>query len=74
MRDDEFVARLIEYLDMPGGEDPYPYDANPYPADLRDARFDALCVLYLETDEAQRAQIAATFASTEGKSRLRTLR
>src|ERR687895_664115 len=62
MRDYEFEARLIERLDMPGEGEPYPYDANPYPADPRDARFDALCALYLEADVAQRAQIAATFA------------
>jgi hypothetical protein len=62
MRDDEFETRLIEWLDMPGEGDPYPYYADPYPADPRDARFDALCSLYLEADEAQRAQIPALFA------------
>src|ERR687896_13938 len=66
MRDDEFEARLIEWLDMPGEGDPYPYHANPYPADPRDARFDALCALYLEADRAQRAQIPALFAREEG--------
>jgi hypothetical protein len=65
MRDDDFEARLIAWLDMPGGGDPYPYDADPYPEDPRDARFDALCGLYLEADEAQRAQISATFAPEE---------
>ena len=65
MRDDEFEARLIEWLDMPGEGDPYPYHANPYPADPRDARFDALCALYLEADRAQRAQIPALFAREE---------
>ena len=65
MRDDEFEARVIERLDMPGGGDPYPYDANPYPADPRDARFDALCTLYLESSGTQRAQISATFAPEE---------
>ncbi len=65
MREDEFEARLIEWLDMPGEGDPYPYDADPHPADPRDARFDALCGLFLEADEAQRAQISATFAPEE---------
>ena len=62
MRNDDFVARLLEWLDMPGEGDPYPHDANPYPADPRVARFDVLCGLYLEVDEAKRAQIAALFA------------
>jgi hypothetical protein len=62
MSDDEFEARLIEWLDMPGEGDPYPYYASPYPADPRDARFDALCALYLEADEGQRTQIPAIFA------------
>jgi hypothetical protein len=65
MRDYEFEARLMEWLDIPGEGEPYPYDANPYPTDPRDARFDALCALYLEADMAQRAQIAATFAPEE---------
>src|SRR5919202_2185877 len=65
MRDDEFEARLVEWLDMPGEGDPYAYDANPYPADPRDARFDALCSLYLEADEVKRAQIPALFACEE---------
>jgi hypothetical protein len=65
MKDHEFEARLIGWLDMPGEGDPYPKDANPYPADLRDARFDALCSLYLEADEVQRAQIPALFAREE---------
>ena len=62
MRDDEFETRLIEWLDMPGEGDPYPYYADPYPADPWDARFDDLCALYLEADEVQRAQIPALFA------------
>jgi hypothetical protein len=75
MRDDDFVARLLEYLDMPGEGDPYPHDANPHPADPRDASFDVLCTLYLEADEAKRAQIAALFAreaeqSTRAYSRI----
>ena len=65
MRDNEFEARLIEWLDMPGEGDLYPYYADPYPADPRDARFDALCALYLEADEVQRAQIPALFAPEE---------
>ena len=65
MRAGEFEGRLIERLDMPGAGDPYPSHAKPYPADPRDARFDALCGLYLEADEAQRAQISATFAPEE---------
>ena len=65
MRDDEFEARLIEGLEMPGEGDPYPYDAGPYPEDPRDARFDALCTLYLEADEAQRAQISSALAPEE---------
>ena len=73
MRDDEFETRLIEWLDMPGEGDPYPYYADPYPADPRDARFDALCALYLEADEAQRAQIPALFAR-EQSTRLRAHR
>jgi hypothetical protein len=52
-----------------------PHDADPHPADPRDARFDCLCTLYLEADEAQRAQIAALFArdaeqSTRAHSRI----
>ena len=75
MRDDDFVARLLEYLDMPGEGDPYPHDANPHPADPRDASFDVLCTLYLEADEANRAQIPALFAreaeqSTRAHSRI----
>jgi hypothetical protein len=65
MRDDEFEARLVEWLDMPGEGDPYPYCADPCPTDPRDARFDALCALYLEADEVQRAQIPALFAPEE---------
>jgi hypothetical protein len=65
MSDDEFEARLIEWLDMPGEDDPHPYYANPYPSDPRDARFDALCSLYLEADEVQRTQIPALFAREE---------
>src|ERR687893_2953903 len=65
MRDNEFEARLIEWLDMPGEGDLYPYYADPYPADPRDARFDALCSLYLEADEVQRAQIPALLAREE---------
>jgi hypothetical protein len=65
MRDHEFEARLIEWLDMPGEGDPYQPYADPYPADLRDARFDALCSLYLEADEVRRAQITALFAREE---------
>ncbi len=65
MRAGEFEERQIEWLGLPGEGDPYPHDAKPYPEDLRDARFDALCGLYLEADEAQRAQISATFAPEE---------
>jgi len=65
MGDDAFEARLISWLDMPGEDDPYPHDADPYPADLRDARFDALCALYLQADEEQRMQIPAIFAREE---------
>jgi hypothetical protein len=65
MSDDEFEARLIKWLDMPGEGNPYPYYANPYPAEPQDARFDALCALYLEADEVQRAQIPALFAREE---------
>ena len=75
MRDYDFVARLLEWLEMPGEGEPYPHDAGPHPADPRDARFDCLCTLYLEADEAQRAQIAALFArdaeqSTRAHSRI----
>jgi hypothetical protein len=62
MGDDGFEERLIEWLDMPGEGDPYPHHADPYPADLRDARFDAL---YLQADEKQRAQIPAILAREE---------
>ena len=65
MRENEFEARLFESLDMPGEGDPYPYYAEPYPADSRDARFDALCALYLEADEVQRSQIPSLFAREE---------
>jgi hypothetical protein len=47
MGDDEFEARLVGWLAMPGEGDPYPQRADPYPADPRDARFDALCALFL---------------------------
>ena len=63
MGDDEFEARLVGWLAMPGEGDPYPQPADPYP---RDARFDALCALYLEADGAQRAQIPEIFAREEG--------
>ncbi len=62
MRDDEFENRLIEWLEMPGEGDPYPLTADAYPEDPRDARFDALCALYLEADRPQREQVAALFA------------
>jgi hypothetical protein len=65
MGDDEFEARLLAWLGMPGEGDPYPHDAGPYPDDLRDARFDVLCALYLEVTEQQRAQIPAIFAREE---------
>ena len=65
MKDHEFEARLIEWPEMPGEGDPYLNHADPYPADLRDARFDALCSLYLEADEVRRAQIPALFAREE---------
>lgn len=65
MGDDEFEARLVEWLGMPGEGDPYPRDSAPYPADFRDARFDALCALYLEANEEQRTQISAVFAREE---------
>jgi hypothetical protein len=65
MREDEFEVRLIEVLDMPSEGAPYPPYADPYPADPRDARFDSLCALYLEADEAQRAQVSAAFAPEE---------
>jgi hypothetical protein len=73
MRDDEFEARLVEWLDMSGEGDPYPHDADPYPTDPRDVRFDVLCALYLGADGAQRAQIPALFAreeSTRGYARI----
>ena len=65
MGDEEFEGRLIEWLDMPGEGDPYPHNADPYSVDPRDARFDALCALYLEEDEAQRVQIPAIFTREE---------
>ncbi len=65
MSDHEFEAQLIEWLEMPGEGEPYPYRPKPYPADPRDARFNALCALYLKADEVQRAQIAALFAREE---------
>jgi hypothetical protein len=65
MDDEVFEARLIGWLAMPGEGDPYPYHAHPYPADPRDARFDALCALYLEADGAQRPQIPEIFAREE---------
>ena len=63
--DEEFEARLIRWLEMPGEGELYPHDANPHPyrsprCQLRS--FDCLCALYPEADEAQRAQICATFA------------
>jgi hypothetical protein len=64
MRDDEeFEARLIEWLDMTGKEDPYPSGASPYPADPRDASFDALCGLYLEADDGCLARPLALYGS-----------
>ena len=65
MNDNEFDTQLIEWLDMPGeGANPSEYYANSYPGPL-DARFDALCALYLKADEQQRAQIPAMFAREE---------
>ena len=65
MSDNEFETRLIGWLDMPGeGADPPEYHADPYPGPL-DARFDALCSLYLEADEGQRAQVPALLAPEE---------
>jgi hypothetical protein len=60
MDDAEFEARLIAWLEMPGEGDPYPHHADPYPADLRDARR-----LYLQADRQQRPQIPALFAREE---------
>jgi hypothetical protein len=65
MDDDEFEERLILWLGMPGEGDSYPLHPAPYQEDLRDARFDALCALYLEATEQQRAQIPAIFAREE---------
>ncbi len=65
MGDEGFEARLVGWLAMPGEGYPYPRHADPYPADIRDARFDALCALYLQADGAQRAQIPAIFAREE---------
>jgi hypothetical protein len=65
MVDAGFEARLMAWLEMPGKGDPYPQYADPYPSDLRDVRFDALCALYLQADEAQRMQIPAIFAREE---------
>jgi hypothetical protein len=65
MGDDEFEARLLAWLGMPGEGVAYPYDADPYPDDLRDARFDALCALYLGATEQQRVQIPAICAREE---------
>ena len=65
INNNEFDSRLIEWLDMPGeGAHPSEYYANSYPGPL-DARFDALCALYLEADKDQRAQIPALFACEE---------
>ena len=66
MGDEGFEARLVGWLAMPGEGEPYPRHADPYPADSRDARFDALCALYLQADGAQRAQIPEIFAREEG--------
>ena len=63
MSGDEFEARLIECLEMPGEGDPYPSGASPYPADPRDARFDALCGLYLEADDRCLARPLALYGS-----------
>ena len=63
--EDEFEERQILWLGMPGEGEPYPHRAAPYPQDDRDARFDAMCVLYLEADEKQRAQIPAILAREE---------
>jgi hypothetical protein len=65
MGNDEFEARLLAWVGMPGEGSTYPYDADPYPDDPRDARFDALCAMYLEATERQRAQILAIFAREE---------
>src|SRR5918994_5765675 len=65
MGDDEFEARLLAWLGMPGEGETYQHDADPYPDDLRDARFDALCALYLEATEEQRTQVPALFAREE---------
>ena len=65
MDDAEFEARLIAWLDMGGEGDLYPHDADPYPADPRDIRFDRLCTLFLQTNGNQRMQIPAIFAREE---------
>ena len=48
-----------------GEGEPYPHHANPYPEDVRDARFDALCALYLQAEQKQRVQIPAILAREE---------
>jgi hypothetical protein len=65
MDGDEFEERLISWLGIPGEGEPYPHRAEPYPEDDRDARFDALCALYLDADEKRRAQIPAILAREE---------
>ena len=65
MGDNEFEERLILWLGMPGEGDPYPHHANPYPADVRDARFDALCTLYLQAEQEQRVQFPTILAREE---------
>ena len=65
MREEEFEEHLIWWLEMPGEGDLYPHYSRPYPEDLRDARFDALCALYLLANEEQRTQIPAILAREE---------
>ncbi len=64
MDDSAFLARLAAWERLPGSIDTEDYLASAFPEPL-DARFDALCAIYLEASAAHRAFLIDLFASQQ---------
>lgn len=65
MDDERFQARLADWQAMPGNCEDESYLAHRYP-DLLDAKFDALCWLYLEAETSQQATLSQLFVPASG--------
>lgn len=65
MDEERFQERLREWQALLGKSDDESYLAHSYPSPL-DAKFDALCVLYLEAETPQREQLRRCFVSVSG--------